>query len=53
MLGRGGNVDTSGAWGGFTLKSAWGTEHRIVMYMDGFRENGRMVIPRRGDNLHT
>ncbi|WJE88296.1 tail fiber domain-containing protein [Klebsiella phage Kpn74] len=36
MLGRGGNVDTSGAWGGFYLEEYVGTEHRIVMYMDGF-----------------
>ena len=36
MSGRGGNGDTSGAWGGFYLEEYVGTEHRIVLYMDGF-----------------
>ncbi|MEW4135643.1 tail fiber domain-containing protein, partial [Klebsiella pneumoniae] len=36
ISGRGGNGDTSGAWGGFYLEEYVGTEHRIVLYMDGF-----------------
>ncbi|HBS6212087.1 TPA: tail fiber domain-containing protein [Klebsiella pneumoniae] len=36
MSGRGGNGDTSGAWGGVYLEEYVGTEHRIVLYMDGF-----------------
>ncbi|MBG2268125.1 tail fiber domain-containing protein [Klebsiella pneumoniae] len=60
MLGRGGNVDTSGAWGGFYLEEYVGTEHRIVMYMDGFgrtdawsfRAGGTISTP-KGDVLTT
>lgn len=60
MLGRGGNVDTSGAWGGFYLEEYVGTEHRIVMYMDGFgrtdawsfRSGGTISTP-KGDVLTT
>ncbi len=36
MLGRGGNGDTSGAWGGFYLEEYVGYNHRVVLYMDGF-----------------
>ncbi|WP_063666570.1 tail fiber domain-containing protein [Klebsiella pneumoniae] len=60
MLGRGGNVDPSGAWGGFYVEEYVGTEHRIVMYMDGFgrtdawsfRSGGRISTP-KGDVLTT
>ncbi|HCA5498949.1 TPA: tail fiber domain-containing protein [Klebsiella pneumoniae] len=60
MLGRGGNVDTSGAWGGFYLEEYVGTEHRIVMYMDGFgrtdawsfRAGGTISTP-KGDVMTT
>ncbi|SWK35474.1 phage protein [Klebsiella pneumoniae] len=60
MLGRGVNVDTSGAWGGFYLEEYVGTEHRIVMYMDGFgrtdawsfRAGGTISTP-KGDVLTT
>jgi hypothetical protein len=34
--GRGGNGDTSGAWGGFYLEEYVGYNHRVVLYMDGF-----------------
>ncbi|STW78311.1 putative phage tail protein [Klebsiella pneumoniae] len=54
------NVDTSGAWGGFYLEEYVGTEHRIVMYMDGFgrtdawsfRAGGPISTP-KGDVLTT
>ncbi|HHR0883267.1 TPA: tail fiber domain-containing protein [Klebsiella pneumoniae] len=36
MTGRGGNGDTSGAWGGFYLEEYVGYNHRVVLYMDGF-----------------
>ncbi|HBV7279963.1 TPA: tail fiber domain-containing protein, partial [Klebsiella pneumoniae] len=36
MLGRGGNGDPSGAWGGFYLEEYVGYNHRVVLYMDGF-----------------
>lgn len=60
MLGRGGNVDPSGAWGGFYVEEYVGTEHRIVMYMDGFgrtdawsfRSGGTISTP-KGDVLTT
>lgn len=60
MLGRGGNVDPSGAWGGFYVEEYVGTEHRIVMYMDGFgrtdswlfRVGGTISTP-KGDVLTT
>ncbi|MDP1153830.1 tail fiber domain-containing protein, partial [Klebsiella pneumoniae] len=60
MLGRGGIVDTSGAWGGFYLEEYVGTEHRIVMYLDGFgrtdawsfRAGGTISTP-KGDVLTT
>ena len=60
MLGRGGNVDPSGAWGGFYVEEYIGTEHRIVMYMDGFgrtdawlfRVGGTISTP-KGDVLTT
>ncbi|MFW2987747.1 tail fiber domain-containing protein [Klebsiella pneumoniae] len=60
MLGRGGNVDPSGAWGGFYVEEYVGTEHRIVMYMDGFgrtdawsfRAGGTISTP-KGDVLTT
>lgn len=60
MLGRGGNVDPSGAWGGFYVEEYVGTEHRIIMYMDGFgrtdawsfRSGGTISTP-KGDVLTT
>ena len=60
MLDRGGNVDPSGAWGGFYVEEYVGTEHRIVMYMDGFgrtdawsfRSGGTISTP-KGDVLTT
>ncbi|HGS7548982.1 TPA: tail fiber domain-containing protein [Klebsiella quasipneumoniae subsp. similipneumoniae] len=60
MSGRGGNGDTAGAWGGFYLEEYVGTEHRIVMYMDGFgrtdawsfRAGGTISTP-KGDVLTT
>lgn len=60
MLGRGGNVDTTGAWGGFYLEEYVGTEHRIIVYMDGFgrtdawsfRAGGTISTP-KGDVLTT
>lgn len=60
MLGRGGNVDPSGAWGGFYVEEYVGTEHRIIMYMDGFgrtdawsfRSGGAITTP-KGDVLTT
>lgn len=60
MLGRGGNVDPSGAWGGFYIEEYVGTEHRIIMYMDGFgrtdawsfRSGGTISTP-KGDVLTT
>lgn len=60
MLGRGGNVDPSGAWGGFYVEEYVGTEHRIIMYMDGFgrtdawsfRAGGAITTP-KGDVLTT
>ena len=60
MLGRGGNVDPLGAWGGFYVEEYVGTEHRIIMYMDGFgrtdawsfRSGGTISTP-KGDVLTT
>ena len=60
MLGRGGNVDPSGAWGGFYVEEYVETEHRIIMYMDGFgrtdawsfRSGGTISTP-KGDVLTT
>lgn len=60
MLGRGGNVDPSGAWGGFYVEEYVGTEHRFIMYMDGFgrtdawsfRSGGTISTP-KGDVLTT
>jgi hypothetical protein len=52
MLGRGGNGDTSGAWGGFYLEEYVGTEHRIVMYMDGFGRTGAWLF-RAGGTIST
>ncbi|HDZ9695262.1 TPA: tail fiber domain-containing protein [Klebsiella pneumoniae] len=60
MLGRGGNVDPSGAWGGFYIEEYVGTEHRIIMYMDGFgrtdawsfRAGGTISTP-KGDVMTT
>lgn len=60
MLGRGGNVDPSGAWGGFYVEEYVGTENRIIMYMDGFgrtdawsfRSGGTISTP-KGDVLTT
>lgn len=60
MLGRGGNGDTYGAWGGFYVEEYVGTEHRIIMYMDGFgrtdawsfRSGGTISTP-KGDVLTT
>lgn len=60
ISGRGGNGDTSGAWGGFYLEEYVGTEHRIVLYMDGFgrtdawsfRAGGTISTP-KGDVLTT
>lgn len=60
MLGRGGNVDPYGAWGGFYVEEYVGTEHRIIMYMDGFgrtdawsfRSGGAISTP-KGDVLTT
>ncbi|MBG1978161.1 tail fiber domain-containing protein, partial [Klebsiella pneumoniae] len=60
ISGRGGNGDTSGAWGGFYLEEYVGTEHRIVLYMDGFgrtdawtfRSGGAVSTP-KGDVMTT
>ena len=60
MLGRGGNGDTSGAWGGFYVEEYVGTEHRIIMYMDGFGRTdawsfraGGVISTPKGDVMTT
>ena len=60
MLGRGGNGDTSGAWGGFYLEEYVGYNHRVVLYMDGFGQKdawlfytGGTISTPKGDVMTT
>ncbi|MEG9888473.1 tail fiber domain-containing protein [Klebsiella pneumoniae] len=60
MTGRGGNGDTSGAWGGFYLEEYVGYNHRVVLYMDGFGQKdawlfytGGTISTPKGDVMTT
>lgn len=52
LQGRGGNGDTRGAYAGFYLEEQVGTEHRAVIYLDGYGRTDAWIF-RAGGTIST
>lgn len=52
LQGRGGNGDSRGAYAGFYLEELVGSEHRVVIYLDGYSRTDAWIF-RAGGTIST